>query len=206
MSSVCQASTGYQPEIRYTSMENTQPSWSEQIRLQQLCIVTSQSSYKGQLLCNPEGFCQQDRKEGDTCGQLSDFIVNCFGVNRVPFIARQPKFKMQTPESIRTSLQKVECVTTLHFKDTYFHIPINPQSRKCLHFHIQDQSYQFKLLQFVLSTAAMEFMTVVKKVKLMAQNKVTRINQNLDNCLVSARSHQTCLQHVQTQAALSRSR
>ena len=34
------------------------------------------------------------------------------------------KFKMETPETIRTSLQQGEWVTSIDFKDAYFHIPI----------------------------------------------------------------------------------
>ena len=37
---------------------------------------------------------------------------------------------METPESIRTSLQEGEWVMSIDFKDAYFHIPINPQSSK----------------------------------------------------------------------------
>ena len=33
-------------------------------------------------------------------------------------------FKMETPETIRTSLQAGEWVTSINFKDAYFHIPI----------------------------------------------------------------------------------
>ena len=46
------------------------------------------------------------------------------------------KFKMETPETIRTSLQQGEWVTSIDFKDAYFHIPIQEQSRKYLRFHI----------------------------------------------------------------------
>ena len=63
------------------------------------------------------------------------------------------KFKMETPETIRTSLQKGEWVTSIDFKDAYFHIPPQEQSRKYLRFHIQGQTYQFKALPFGLSTA-----------------------------------------------------
>ena len=35
------------------------------------------------------------------------------------------KFKMETPEIIRTSLQAGEWVTSIDFKDTYFYIPIH---------------------------------------------------------------------------------
>ena len=39
--------------------------------------------------------------------------------------------EMETPESIRLSLQKGEWVTSLDFSDAYFHIPTNQRSRKC---------------------------------------------------------------------------
>ena len=75
-----------------------------------------------------------------------------------------------------------------------------------MHFHIQGQSYQFKALPFGLSTAPMEFTVVDKEVKLMALQRGIRIHQYLDNWLVRATSHQTCLQHTQTLVALSRTR
>ena len=61
--------------------------------------------------------------------------------------------------------------------DVYFHIPINPQPRKYLHFHIYGQSYQVNSLHFCLTTAPMEFTAIAKEVKLMAQNKGIRIHQ-----------------------------
>ena len=80
----------------------------------------------------------------------------------------------------------------------------NLQSRKYMRFHIQGQSYQFKSLPFGLSTAPMEFTVVAKEVKLMASQRGIRIHQYLDNWLVRATSHQTCLQHTQTLVALCR--
>ena len=76
--------------------------------------------------------------------------------------------------------------------------PNKPQSRKYLRLHLQSQSNQFKALLFGLSTFPMEFMMVVKRVKLMARNKAIRIHQHLDEWLVRATSHQTCLDHTQT--------
>ena len=107
------------------------------------------------------------------------------------------KFKMETPETIRTSLQKQEWVTSVDFKDAYFHIPIQEQSRKYLRFHIQGQTYQFKALPFGLSTAPMEFTVLAKEVKLMAMHKGIRIHQYLDDWLVRAGSQQVCLHHTQ---------
>ena len=104
------------------------------------------------------------------------------------------KFKMETPETIRTSLQQGEWVTSIDFKDAYF--PIQEQSRKYLRFHVQGKTYQFKALPFGLSTAPLEFTVVAKEVKLMAIHKGIRIHQYLDDWLVRAGSHQVCLQHT----------
>ena len=108
------------------------------------------------------------------------------------------KFKMETPETIRTSLQQGEWVTSVDFKDAYFHISIQEQSRKYLRFHVRVRTYQFKALPFSLSTAPMEFTVLAKEVKLMAIHKGIRIHQYLDNWLVRASSHPICLQHTQT--------
>ena len=104
---------------------------------------------------------------------------------------------METPETIRTSLQQGEWVTCIDFKDAYFHIPIQEQSRKYLRFHIQDRTFQFKALQFGLSTVPMEFTVIAKEVKVMAIQKGIRIHLYLDDWLVRATSHRVCLQHTQ---------
>ena len=116
--------------------------------------------------------------------------------NRNQFL-KVEKFKMETPETIRTSLLQAEWVTSVDFKDAYFHIPIQEQSRKYLRFQVQDRTYQFKALPFGLSTAPMEFTVVTKEVKLMAIHKGIRIHQYLDDWLVTAKSPQTCLRHTQ---------
>ena len=123
--------------------------------------------------------------------------------NLNPFL-KTKKFKMETPETIRTSLQKGEWVTSIDFKDAYFHIPIHEQSRKYLIFHIQGQNYQFKALPFGLSTAPMEFTIIAKEVKLMAIQNGIRIHQYLDDWLVRATSHQVCLQHAQVLVKMCR--
>ena len=117
-------------------------------------------------------------------------------LSKLNLFLKVEKFKMETPETIRTSLQQGEWVTSVDFKDAYFHIPIQEQSRKYLRFHIQGRNYQFKALPFGLSTAPMEFTVVAKEVKLMATHKGIRIHQYLDDWLVRARSPQTCIQHT----------
>ena len=107
------------------------------------------------------------------------------------------KFSMEIQETIRTSLQQGEWVTSIDFKDAYFYIPIQEQSRKYLRFHVQGKTYQLRALPFGLSTAPMEFTVIAKEVKLMAIHKGIRIHQYLDDWLVRAKSHQVCLQHTQ---------
>ena len=111
-------------------------------------------------------------------------------------------FKMETPETIRTSLQQEEWVTSLDFSDAYFHISIHYTSRKFLRFHFQNQSYQFRALPFGLSTAPMEFTGVVKEVKLMAQSQGIRIHQYLDDWLIRAPTKESCHQGTQSLLAL----
>ena len=111
-------------------------------------------------------------------------------------------FKMETPETIGTSLHAGEWVTSIDFKDAYFHIPIHSQSRKYMRFNLQGRSYQFKALPFGLSTAPMEFTVVAKEVKLMTLQKGIRTHQYLDDWLVRAPTHDTCLQHTQTMVTL----
>ena len=88
------------------------------------------------------------------------------------------------------------------FQEAYFHIPIHSQSRKYMRFHLQGRSYQFKALPFGLSTAPMEFTVVAKEVKIVAFQKGIRIHQYLDDWLVRASTHHTCLQHTQTLVTL----
>ena len=119
-------------------------------------------------------------------------------LSKLNLFLKVEKFKMETPETIRTSLQQGEWVTSVDFKDAYFHIPIQEQSRKYLRFHVQGRTYQFKALPFGLSTAPMEFTVLAKEVKLMAIHRGIRIHQYLDDWLVRARSYQICLQHTQS--------
>ena len=91
------------------------------------------------------------------------------------------KFKMETPESIRTSLIPGEWVSSI---DTYLHIPIHPNSRKYLRFCYKSQVFQFTSLPFGLATAPQVFTMIVKEVKLMAFSRGLRLHQYLDDWLI----------------------
>ena len=63
------------------------------------------------------------------------------------------KFKMEIPESIRTSLIPGEWVSSIDLSDPYLHIPIHPNSGKYRRFCHRSQVFQFISLPFGLATA-----------------------------------------------------
>ena len=110
------------------------------------------------------------------------------------------KFKMETPESIRTSLVPGEWVLSIDLSDTYLHIPIHPNSRKYLRFCYKAQVFQFTSLPFRLATAPQVFTMIVKEVKLMALSRGLRIHQYLDDWLIRSQSQEEA--QVDTQAVV----
>ena len=110
------------------------------------------------------------------------------------------KFKMETPESIRTSLIPGEWVSSIDLSDAYLHIPIHPNSRKYLRFCHRSQVFQFISLPFGLATAPQVFTMIVKEVKLMALSRGLRLHQYLDDWLIRSQSHEEA--QVNTQAVI----
>ena len=100
------------------------------------------------------------------------------------------KFKMETPESIRTSLIPGEWVSSIDLSDAYLHIPIHPNSRKYLRFCYKSQVFQFTSLPFGLATAPQVFTMIVKEVKLMALSRGLRVHQYLDDWLIRSQSQE----------------
>ena len=110
------------------------------------------------------------------------------------------KFKMETPESIRTSLVPGEWVSSIDLSDAYLHIPIHPNSRKYLRFCYKAQVFQFTSLPFGLATAPQVFTMIVKEVKLMALSRGLRIRQYMDDWLIRSQSQEKA--QVDTQAVV----
>ena len=115
------------------------------------------------------------------------------------------KFKMETPESIRTSLIPGEWVSSIDLSDTYLHIPIHPNSRKCLRFCHRSQVFQFTFLPFGLATAAQVFTMIVKEVKLMALSGELQLHQYLDDWLIRSRSREEAQMNTQAVVDLTQS-
>ena len=110
------------------------------------------------------------------------------------------KFKMETRESIGTSLIPGEWVSSKDLSDAYLHIPILPNSRKYLRFCYKSQVFQFTSLPFRLATAPQVFTMVVKEVKLMALSRGLRLHQYLDDWLIRSQSQEEA--QVNTQAVV----
>ena len=109
-------------------------------------------------------------------------------LSRLNQFLRIERFKMETPESIRTSLNTGEWVTSIDLQDAYRHIPIHPRSRKYLTFAHRSQIYQFTSLPFGLAPAPQVITMIVKEVKLMALSRGIRIHQYIDDWLIGAQS------------------
>ena len=116
------------------------------------------------------------------------------GLRSLNKFLKSEKFKMETPESIKTCHQTGEWLTSIDCKDAYFHPLI--KSRKYLNFQTTGQSYQLKALPCRLH-CHMEFAMVVKA-KLMAQNKGIRISQYMNDRQFRARPHHACFLDAQT--------
>ena len=115
------------------------------------------------------------------------------------------KFKMETPESIRTSLIPGEWVSSIDLSNAYLHIPIHPNSRKYLRFCHRSQVFQFTSLSFGLATAPQVFTMIVKEVKLMALSRRLKLHQYLDNWLIRSQSQEEALVNTQAVVDLTQS-
>ena len=115
------------------------------------------------------------------------------------------EFKMETPESIRTSLIPGEWVLLIDLSDTYLHIPIHPHSRKYLRFCHRSQVFQFTSLPFGLATAPQVFTMIVKEVKLIALSRSLRLHQYLDDWLIRSQSLEEALVNTQAVVDLTQS-
>ena len=109
-----------------------------------------------------------------------------------------PSFKMETPESIRKSLQQGEWVTSLDFSDAYLHIPVHPADRKFLRFKVGLTVYQFTSTPFGLATIPRQFTKLVKEVKIMAGREGLLIHQYLDDWINRTLSYIDGRSQVQT--------
>ena len=116
------------------------------------------------------------------------------------FLEMVEKFKMETSESMRTSLIPGEWVSLIDLSDAYLHIPIHPNSRKYLRLCHRLQVFQFTSLTFRLATGPQVFTMILNEVKLMALLRGLRLHQYLDDWLIRSQSQEEA--QVNTQAVV----
>ena len=108
---------------------------------------------------------------------------------------RPQRFKMETTDSIRSSLLPGWWTFSIDLKDAYLHVPIHPSSRKYLRICLGDRVFQFKALPFGLSSAPWLFTKIVSEVKVMVHARGIQLHQFLDDWLGKAQSREECLTH-----------
>ena len=108
-------------------------------------------------------------------------------------------FKMETPETIRTSLQVGEWVTSIDSRThtSTYQFTVSPGSTCVFTSRVSPTSSKPYPLVFPQHLPQQE-------VQLMALQRGIRTHQYLDDWLVRATSHQICLQHTLTLVALCR--
>ena len=93
---------------------------------------------------------------------------------------------MESGEPIRAALHPGMWTYSIDLKDTYFHIPMHPKSRKFLRVSFKGQAFQFKALSFELGSAPWLFTMVAKEFASLILSQNTVLHQFLDNCLGQA--------------------
>ena len=107
-----------------------------------------------------------------------------------------PKFKMETPASIREGLRVGSWTTSIDLTDAYFHIPIHPESRKYMRLEFQGTVFQFKALPFGLSTSPWIFTKVMAAVKKLLHLQRIMLFQYLDDWLIEALARSLAEEHT----------
>ena len=92
-------------------------------------------------------------------------------------------FRMETPATIRESIQPGEWTFQVDLKDAYLHIPVHPAYRKYLRFSVGKDIFQFRTLPFGLSVAPRIFTYVLKPVVALLREKGIKVHAYLDDWL-----------------------
>lgn len=97
---------------------------------------------------------------------------------------RVPKFRMETPASIKTALQGSRWAGTVDLSDAYFHIPMHIQARSFLRFGVDGQVWQFRALPFGLATAPFLFTWTLRPFLKVLRSFGVRIHAYLDDWII----------------------
>lgn len=97
---------------------------------------------------------------------------------------RVPKFRMETPASIKAALQGSPWAGTVDLSDAYFHIPIHPQASQFLRFMVDGQVWEFTALPFGLASAPFLFTWILRPFLCTLRRFGVRIHAYLDDWII----------------------
>ena len=105
------------------------------------------------------------------------------------FIHQTP-FKMETCASVLRAIRKDDWMLSLDLKDTYFQVPVHPESRRFLRVVARGIACQFKVICFGLCTAPQVFTRVMAPVASILHTRGIRMLRYLDDWLILTTSEE----------------
>ena len=117
-------------------------------------------------------------------------VLDLSALNNYLFI---PKFRMETPESVRQLVRQGDWAASLDLTDAYFHVLIHPSCRKWLRFVWEGRAFQFRVLPFGLNASPAVFTRVSRVVATLVRRRGVRVAMYLDDWAVLAQSREACL-------------
>jgi hypothetical protein len=109
---------------------------------------------------------------------------------------RPESFKMETVQTVCSTMLKNDYLTSIDLKDAFLHILISPAFRKYLQFEWKGNLYQFRTLPFGLSLSPLVFTKILRPLLRWARRRGIRLSAYLDDLLIMARSKELSLLHT----------
>ena len=122
-------------------------------------------------------------------------IINLKKLNK--FFIDCPHFRMDTVRDVALLLRPGDWAASIDLKDAYFHIPVDPSSRRFLRFGWRGRMWQFRVLPFGLCLAPLLFTKVTKTLKALLHLRGIRSIWYLDDILIVGSSAAECAAFVQ---------
>ena len=107
-------------------------------------------------------------------------------------------FKMESVRTAKSLLQRDDWLVKLDLKDAYLTVPMHQEHQKFLKFRWQNQSWQFKVLPFGLSSAPYTFTKLMKPVVSLLRSLSIRMILYLDDMLIMAETPEEVSKHLAT--------
>ena len=105
----------------------------------------------------------------------------------------ETRFRMETVQSVLSSLRQYDWTVSLDLKDAYLQVPVHPESRHFLRFITSEGIFQFRVLCFGRTASPQVFTRVMAPVSVILHSRGVRMFRYLDDWLVQASSRKECL-------------